>query len=339
MSKVCPQCGKESEFPFCPYCGRDLSDVSETVESSSEEALDTTTENSGELVPEAMKEVASTEEKIPSTEEEISSTEEIDLTEEAPSTEEVGLTEEDAPSTEGLSEEPSQEQLIDAEDKTPAEVVEEITEPKKKSKKTTLIIISIVAVLAVLGTIIGIAAHNKKVAEEKARAEAQAKKEKKEKEEAAAKKRHDEIEAQIGTDALSMMTQGADAEEVGNLVINVWHDSIWDSPSDETKKYIEGTSDFNDAIAKVYDDKDVNDKLTNAHVLDALLQSHMKELQPIPDDLQKEYDAYVETVLAYHSFVENVIHPKGNYDSYVKSFNEKDTALVDAYSKLNALLP
>ena len=186
---------------------------------------------------------------------------------------------------------------------------------KKKLSKKWIIILSIIAVVVVIaGVAIGVIAHKHAVEQEYAE--------------------------NLNMFASEVLYGSQDAETQCNLVMSVWHDAIFsDTSNDDTKKFVSGAKDFNDALSKLYADEDfqatVDDLNSNKDSVDAL----MKKLKEPPEKYKDCYNAAVELYSKYSSFVNQAIDPSGSYNSYSEEVHSLDGDVADLYSKLNTLLP
>lgn len=132
----------------------------------------------------------------------------------------------------------------------------------------------------------------------------------------------------------------SESESICVLTLNVWKDSIFKNYSDEeTYKYIQNTSDFNEAISNIYKDNKISSKISDIKSFQSQLDSMMVELQDCPDKLSKCYDAALDTYSAAKSLAELAQSPRGNYSQYQTTENENVQKFLDSSKEFYALLP
>lgn len=137
----------------------------------------------------------------------------------------------------------------------------------------------------------------------------------------------------------TLLNGGSEAESVCVLTYNVWNNSIFDRSSEETAKYVAGTSDFNEAIENVYGDEAVIIKLMAVAQAQKKADSLIKELQSSPYELEKCYDAAIDANVMFNSLADLALSPSGNLTSYGEAEGEKVAGFVNAYNTFEALIP
>lgn len=135
------------------------------------------------------------------------------------------------------------------------------------------------------------------------------------------------------------LTGAGKAEEVCVLTLNVWQDSIYDDSSEETSKYVSGASDFNEAIANVYNDEDTKNKLQDIKDYEGYVSDDINRLQSVPSELSKAYDAAVEVNNTFKALASLAENPQGSYTSYSAEKKEKVDNYMTAYNTLEAIIP
>lgn len=190
-----------------------------------------------------------------------------------------------------------------------------ITVKKKKLSKKWIIILSVIAAVVVIaGIVIGVVVHKHATEQEYAE--------------------------NLNMFATEVLYGSQDAETQCNLVMSVWHDAIWKNTSEEdTKKYVSGAKDFNDALSKLYADADVQTTVADLSNNKKSVDSLMEKLKEPPEKYKDCYNAAVELYSKYSSFVNHAIDPSGSYNSYSEEAQDLDSEVVDLYNKLNTLLP
>lgn len=138
--------------------------------------------------------------------------------------------------------------------------------------------------------------------------------------------------------AFSTMLAGATlAENTGNLIINVWHNAIWEERNAETDPYTmengDFVADFDIALGKLFADSDfkANQSVIQANRDD--VWKRMQALQDPPEEYEKAYAALCDVYDQYWNLISVVLNSSGSYNSYTEAFNEYDTATANALNQ------
>ena len=195
----------------------------------------------------------------------------------------------------------------------------------KVTKRVKVIIGIVVALLLVGGTIIfGVSQYQKKKAAEEyaQRVETYA----------------DNLES--ATD--SMLTGASDAEACGNLIKQVWYNSIYEEIDDTTDKYTRPNgyfvSDFNDALANLSADTSFQNKISSIEDNQEKVSSLMRELKNPPKEYKDAYEAISELYDAYLSLTNLAIDPSGSLQTYSTNFNDADSETSNCYNGMKLYL-
>lgn len=136
-----------------------------------------------------------------------------------------------------------------------------------------------------------------------------------------------------------VISGAADAEEQCNLIISVWHDSIFEETNDETKKYTAGTDDFNDALDNLFADEDFQATNESIETSRDLVDMYMEELKNPPEKYEKCYDTALELYGKYKNFTNMALDPTGSYETFTDDFSEADDETVELYEKFVSMIP
>ena len=192
---------------------------------------------------------------------------------------------------------------------------EEIAENSKKlSKKTIIIIILALVFAAIIGAVLIGHAVSKSNAE-------------------------NSYAATLNALSNEVISGAADAEEQCNLIISVWHDSIFEETNDETKKYTAGTDDFNDALDNLFADEDFQATNESIETSRDLVDMYMEELKNPPEKYAKCYDTALELYGKYKNFTNMALDPTGSYETFTDDFSEADDETVELYEKFVTMIP
>lgn len=230
-------------------------------------------------------------------------------------------------SDEPVKEDNSEEEYTSKTEKTPDDsvvtetnnIMENTDKPKKKSKR--ILIIVIVAVLAVVGAL-GIYMYQKQKAQE-------------EYDLAVTLMRSETGLMEVYVNTIVNTDDIDSIEDLVNLTNSVWHDAIWEESNSNTKKYVSGANDFNEAIDNLYSDPKVEKFI-----------SSIKEVIPdadylnnVPEELSDVKSKYDDVVATYKTLVDYAEWPTGSYNTYMEQAQEKYNAFNEAYSKFDSSCP
>ena len=137
----------------------------------------------------------------------------------------------------------------------------------------------------------------------------------------------------------NLMLNGAvEAETSGSLIYSVWYNSIYEKRSTSTDPYTRPNgyfvSDFDTALGNLFSDEDFSSKIVYIKNNQERVTSMMKKMKNPPEewkdayeDLQDFYDSYIE-------LTNLVTNPTGSLQTYSSDFNDADSAVSNAYSKM-----
>ena len=149
----------------------------------------------------------------------------------------------------------------------------------KKSKKMIVIAVITIIIAAAI-TAIGVQTHKKNVAA-KVAAEAQ--------------KQSEEYGTNLNMAAYSILSGASDAETCGNLIKQVWYNSIYEQNDSKTDKYTKPNgyfvSDFNDALKNLFLDSSFNDQIEDINDNKDTVNSLMKKLKNHPEEYKYSYES------------------------------------------------
>lgn len=140
----------------------------------------------------------------------------------------------------------------------------------------------------------------------------------------------------------TILDGGIDSEKCGNLVINVWHNSIWKESDVETDKYTmkDGVfyDDFNDALQALYADSDFMVLVDSVEQNQDEVGRYMRDLKNPPEDFAEAYDEIKELYDEYLTLSNMCIDPNGSLQTYSEKFNDADTRVSNSYEKVKSYL-
>ena len=310
--KKCPTCGELTNSKFCPECGTNLADVEELISNGDEAAsiIEEEVEKTNDSADVANKNL---NQSISESQDDLY---EKNDSEESETTNNAQI---DKPKTEPNAE------VLAAQDNNDSKV-------KAKSKKKIIAI-------AVIGLVIiaGLAFFGIKSARDKAAQEA-----------------YDNTLLFLRTNSGMMQLDVVSnpiitlaepdkincCEQLMNMTNNVWHDSIFEEYDEDTNKYIKGTSDFNEALANLYQAADVvefNERLKQH--LDMAKNNLLLGDNPVPESLKAANDAYTKVVIAYQALVDWCDWPNASYSTYMEKSQELYDNFNNAYNEFDMICP
>ena len=215
----------------------------------------------------------------------------------------------------------------------------------KQERSRTSIVIAIIAaaVLVIAAILIAGAvrdAKEKKAEEAAAAAEAEAR---------------EEYISNLSAIRMDMLNTGAKAEEMANLVHDVWYNTIYEKSDAETNKYCiksseysesetyyldnEFNSDFNTSLAALFSDHTyISDAATVESEVSDITELYGKMQNP-PEGLGECYAVLGDMYDAFMDLAGCATDPSGNLSSYTSTFNDADSDFIDCYEKLGAMIP
>jgi len=186
------------------------------------------------------------------------------------------------------------------------------TDPAKKSKrKRYLIIVSVVLVIAILTS--GILLKKQMTVNYKEK---------------------------LSSISLLMIEGAANAENIGNLIHNVWYNTIYEKHDSQTDKYTLDSSgwkfndDFNDSLSNLFNDNTYSEQIESLKNNQNSVVSMMKELTDPPKEYQEAYTVLKEYYDAYLEFTNLIINPTGSLSTFTNNFHNADSKVVNAYNSM-----
>lgn len=195
----------------------------------------------------------------------------------------------------------------------------------KVTKRVKVIIGILVALLLVGGaTIFGVNQYQKKKAAEEY------------------EQRVESYAANLELATYSMLTGASEAETCGNLIKQVWYNSIYEKRDDTTDKYTRPkgyfVSDFNDALGNLFSDTSFQSKIGSIEDNQKTVNSLMKELKNPPEEYKDAYEAISELYDAYISLTNLATDPSGSLQTFSTNFNNADSETLNCYNAMKLYL-
>lgn len=140
----------------------------------------------------------------------------------------------------------------------------------------------------------------------------------------------------------SMLSGASDAESAGNLIKQVWYNSIYEEKDSKTDKYTRPNgyfvSDFNTALGNLFSDSDFLATTSAIKANQELVASIMKDLKNPPDGYEDAYDAIKDYYSAYTTFTNLVIDPSGSLQTFSSNFSTADSEVLNQYNAMKIYL-
>ena len=210
-------------------------------------------------------------------------------------------------------------------------------EINKKLTKTIIIsVISLIVIIASIVTIILIV--NKGNEQRRKREEEKAEMQRIKDEE----KREKEYRDDFYNLAYDILSGAAEVEKCGNLIRNVWYNTIWEEDDSETDMYTKNNGvfydDFNDALGVLFASetykeyvKNINKYKTDTGSAILKLSDHPTKYDDSYNDLKEFYDDFI-------SFSNSCLNPIGSYNTYSSNFTSSDNQIISSYDKVKPYL-
>ena len=139
----------------------------------------------------------------------------------------------------------------------------------------------------------------------------------------------------------SMLREAANAETCGNLIHDVWYNSIYKESDMSTDKYTRNLNgygdfydDFNEALAYLFIDKSFSGKITVIKSNQEAIAYKMKEMKNPPEEWKDAYDDLKKLYEAYVDLTNIVVNPTGSLQTFTSNFNDADTRFSKAYNAI-----
>ncbi len=133
----------------------------------------------------------------------------------------------------------------------------------------------------------------------------------------------------------SMLEDAALAEDLGNLIIKVWHNAIWQTSDEETDRYTKENggfvSDFNDALGNLYNDSEFASQALLLSKNQQSIKDEMKLMLEPPQGFENAFKALEGMYNSYIQFTNIVLRCDGSYNSFSEDFASADEDLSQKY--------
>lgn len=207
-------------------------------------------------------------------------------------------------------------------------------QPKRKFKTKYLVIILIAAVVLIAGVVAAVLGvqyvqeQNRLKLEEESRQYA----------EEVRKQYADNLKRTVNT----MLLGASQSEDAGNLIKQVWYNSIYEEEDETTDPYTKPDGyfleDFNDALANLFSDYDFNVTLDTIERNQAEVDALMKQMSDPPEEYEEAYEDLKELYDAYLELTNMVINPVGSLKTFSEDFNDADTETAKCLSRMQMYL-
>lgn len=139
--------------------------------------------------------------------------------------------------------------------------------------------------------------------------------------------------------ATSSMIMGAiKAEDSGNLIHDVWYNTIYKESDSKTDKYTKTNhsfnEDFNTSLTALMSDDDFKKDIESIKDNQDSTDYIMKDLVNPPEEYKEAYEKLQDFYDSYLELTNLVISPTGSLSSYTSNFNEADSATSNAYKAM-----
>ncbi len=166
--------------------------------------------------------------------------------------------------------------------------------------------------------------------EENKKAEQKAKEEKEK-----ARQQAEDYQATYDTLVTYMLDDAASAENIGNLIIKVWHNAIWSIADEETDKFTKKNgkfgNDFNDALSTLFSDENFSKMCSDLATNQSQVKDEMKNMLNPPEGYENAFMSLESMYNSYITFTNIVLNCDGSLESFSKDFGEADEDFIQKY--------
>lgn len=143
----------------------------------------------------------------------------------------------------------------------------------------------------------------------------------------------------LQTATIKMLEGGFIADECGNLIKQVWYNSIFEENDDTTNKYTKNSNgkfneDFNTSLNNLFNDSDFINKIELIKSNQEEVANLMKRLKNPPSEYKDTYNDLKDLYDNYLELTNIVISPTGSYTTFSSNFEDADTKMSNSYSKI-----
>ena len=199
------------------------------------------------------------------------------------------------------------------------EEITAIKEPLPKKKRKNIIIIAAALLVAIVAAFVGNGLHQQKLAQEAAQ-------------------RREEYAQKLKSVTSTMLITAINAENAGNLIRNVWYNSIYEERDSETDKYTRPNGyfldDFNDALDNLFSDASFRSRLTTIETEQEQVAKVMKDMKNPPEEFQEAYQVLKELYNAFTVMTNLATNPTGSLTSFTQEFREADSEFASRYDEI-----
>lgn len=148
-----------------------------------------------------------------------------------------------------------------------------------------------------------------------------------------------QYEEKLRTVVKLMLSSGAKTETCGNLLLKVWHNSIYEIRDDKTDKFTLSSpgifyDNFNDALANLYADEDFSEELARIKEDRQEVKDQIRELKNPPKGWENAYTDLLKYYDAYYDFTDIVIWADCSLTEFKELFPKYDAEAIKCYDKM-----
>ncbi len=140
-----------------------------------------------------------------------------------------------------------------------------------------------------------------------------------------------------------MLSGGSDAEDLCNLTLKVWGNSIFETADAETDPFTRPNGyfvdDFNTALQYLFLDSETRETISDIKENQDAVKELIKKLQTPPEELSNCYDTVSELYSAYKTLTDLAINPSGNYSGFSDSKRSAVSDFLESYETLDNQIP
>lgn len=190
---------------------------------------------------------------------------------------------------------------------------------KRESKrKKPLIIVAVILIFAIIASAISFTYYKKQ-------------------------KTIEDYQSNLSLATSTMLNSAVKAEDAGNLIHDVWYNTIYEKSDSRTNKYTHSSgygfnSDFNTSLNALFSDEEFSSQIDDINESKDLVNSLMKSLSNPPKQYAEAYAAIKELYDAYLDITNCATNPTGSLTTFSSTFNDADSNFSKAYDAMKVYM-
>ncbi len=140
----------------------------------------------------------------------------------------------------------------------------------------------------------------------------------------------------------AMVDSAIVAEHAGDLIHDVWYNTVFEKKDSKTDKYTRSgyafNSDFDTSLKRLFNDEDFSKKIEEIKTSQIEVKEYMSKLSDPPRRFQEEYDALKKAYDSYMEFTNLVVSPTGSLYTYTERYVNSKSELITGFDMVSGYL-